>query len=84
MWERGTRVRCVDDNWDLRRQPSLREVSFPKLGLVYTVRDTEMTEVGEHCVRFLEIQNPVLRYDVGGSREPGFSLSRFEEVHPWT
>jgi hypothetical protein len=77
---RGTKVRCINDNWDLSRQPNLRECSFPRLGSIYTVRDCVETYSGDYGVRLLEIQNPVLNYTFGGPHEPCFGLNRFELV----
>jgi hypothetical protein len=71
--KRGTKVICIDDSgmghYDLN--------SKPRKGQIYTVREIVPTQ-REHGVRFLEIQNPTVDYDIGGIHEPCFSLTRFQ------
>jgi hypothetical protein len=77
---RGVRVRCT--NGTFKRDPDLpfgpEDISLPKKGQVYTIREVVQTAVSRPALRFLEVQNPCFRHTIGGLEEPAFSLSRFE------
>lgn len=73
----GARVVCTDDDWDLSRQPNLRNVSFPVVGRTYTIRGTIVTATGRLGVYVLELNNPTLHFDIGGTQEPCFGLGHF-------
>ncbi|KTS30905.1 hypothetical protein NS228_05940 [Methylobacterium indicum] len=77
-FSRGQRLICVDGHFAPDPEVPYRgdDLSVPKEGRVYTVRECVMTERG-WGVRFLELQNPVFHHDIGGRHEPAFSLGRF-------
>ena len=79
--KRGARVRCANGHFHSRRTDpfSVEDISLPREGQVYTIREVVETAEGVG-IRFLEVQNPQFRHDVGGTEEPCFGLNRFEIV----
>lgn len=79
---KGLVVRCIDGNFHTRRTDPVRveELSMPKEGQDYTIREVVVAGDGQDGLLFLEVQNPAIMHDIGDLREPCFSLWRFEVV----
>ena len=75
----GQKVRCIADKFDFNSSwmpKEYHDITLPKKGKYYTVRDVVITDFGVG-LRLLEIVNPVIHHDIGGDREPIFGTNRF-------
>jgi hypothetical protein len=83
-FKKADRVICINDQFQPDRQhPFLySEISLPKKGRIYTVREVVQTPLHGEGLRLLELQSPTYRHDIGGVEEPCFSPSRFRIMPP--
>lgn len=76
----GARVRCIDAIFkeDAELPFRMKEVILPKKGMVYTIRDSENGHTGGLGIRLKEIINKKFIFNKSGTKEPIFSIERFE------
>ena len=82
---RGRRVKCIlgydTDPGNIHRHPvSSSELSIPRTGQIYTVREVPRYTNNSPGLLLLEIQNPAVNYPGWGMCEPCWSPERFESL----
>lgn len=79
----GTKVICVDgydvNPGQLRKHPvNYEELSFPKTGVCYTIREVLHYTGNAPGLLFYEVQNPAVYYPRWGKCEPCWDPVRFD------
>lgn len=77
--KKGDKVICIDDVFKLNSNipKAYENLTHPKLNQIYTIRSVIKTEYGTG-IRLIEIINPKIKHDKGGTKEPIYMTNRFK------
>ena len=77
---KGTKVICINDTFSFGEElpDQYKDITLPKYNKKYTVRGLHEHPKGCWGIHLKEIVNDEIDHDVGGLKEPIFSIDRFE------